>query len=173
MKSKLLLLIPALPVLVALIVLAGTLIMLIMFLAWPFQKLWALKSKNHIDTAQGCNDQEACFLADISPSVFYNYQKRYPAFRERKDALKTRPVIIARKSVNDAMKDDGWLAMKYLQQKRPEEFGGDNPVPAVTLNISFEKKVSNYLSENADAKQHILTIAKFLKEPDGPQQADA
>src|SRR3990167_4302145 len=119
--------------------------------------------------AQGCNDQEACFLADISPSVFYNYQKRYPAFRERKDALKTSPVIIARKSVNDAMKDDGWLAMKYLQQKRPEEFGGDNPVPAVTLNISFEKKVSNYLSENADAKQHILTIAKFLKEPDGPQ----
>jgi len=38
-----------------------------MFLAWPFQKLWALKSKNHIDTAQGCNDQQG--LTCVEPEI--------------------------------------------------------------------------------------------------------
>lgn len=125
--------------------------------------------------AQGCNDLEACFFADLTPTVLYDYQKKHPEFCHRKNALKTRPVLIARQSVISTMKEDGWLAFKYLERKRPEEFGDKTAVqiPTVNVSISFEKKLVAYAESNPDAKVHLLQIAKMLRESDGPEQAHA
>ena len=70
----------------------------------------------------GCTDIEACFIADIAPQTLYNYQKDRPEFLERKEALKSSPIYIARKSVVDKMAEDGDLALKYLERKAKAEF---------------------------------------------------
>jgi hypothetical protein len=72
--------------------------------------------------AFGCTDEEACFYADIGKSTLYNYQKENPEFVERKEALKERPILLARQSVVSALKDDPVLALKFLERKRKAEF---------------------------------------------------
>ena len=51
----------------------------------------------------GCSDSEACVYAEISTSTLYSYQKDTPAFLERKEVLKSKPVMLARKVILDAL----------------------------------------------------------------------
>ena len=44
----------------------------------------------------GCTDQEACFFAGISRNTMHNYQRENPEFRDRKQVLKSNPVLMAR-----------------------------------------------------------------------------
>jgi hypothetical protein len=68
--------------------------------------------------ALGCTDLEACFYADIGKSTLYNYQDANPKFLERKEALKQRPVYLARKVVVDALLDnDRGIADKLLTRR--------------------------------------------------------
>ena len=53
--------------------------------------------------SMGATDLEACFHADISGDVLYDYQKKHPEFTERKKALKEKLVLKARKNVQDAL----------------------------------------------------------------------
>jgi hypothetical protein len=72
--------------------------------------------------ALGCTDIEACFYAGISKQTLYTYQEKYPDFLDRKEALKESPVLLARKSVVEAIPGDPDLALKYLERKRKDEF---------------------------------------------------
>lgn len=72
--------------------------------------------------AWGCTDPEACLWADIAPATLYNYQEKKPEFLERKNQLKEKPVLLARKTVVDQMQKDGKLAMDYLARKKKDEF---------------------------------------------------
>ena len=72
--------------------------------------------------AMGCTDTEACFYANISTTTFYEYQKKTPDFKERKEQLKENPVMLARKSVIDGMVNDPKLAFDYLKNKKSDEF---------------------------------------------------
>lgn len=66
----------------------------------------------------GCTDLEACFAADISHQTLYTYCDRNPEFLERKEALKSRPVYLARKVVVDALQDNDILtAHKVIERK--------------------------------------------------------
>lgn len=69
-----------------------------------------------------CTDQEACILANIAPSSLYNYQSDYPEFLERKKLLRHTPILKARQTIIGAL-DTPVYALKYLERKRPEEFG--------------------------------------------------
>lgn len=71
----------------------------------------------------GGTDVEACFYAEISPSALYEYQKKNPAFLERKRALKQGPNLKARQEVVKGLDGNPELALKYLERKLPEEFG--------------------------------------------------
>ena len=71
----------------------------------------------------GCSDLEACFIAGIGKTALYDYQKANPDFTERKEEMKQKPIILARTSVINAMKNDGDLALKFLERKRKDEFG--------------------------------------------------
>ena len=75
----------------------------------------------------GCTDLEACIYADISAAALYNYQKRYPAFVERKNLLKEKVVLLARQNVVMAMRDgDDKVKLDtskwYLERKHKDEF---------------------------------------------------
>lgn len=72
--------------------------------------------------AIGATDSEACFYADVSTGAFYNYQDRNPEFLERKNALKERPVLLARQTVVKSMETDASTAKWYLEKKKATEF---------------------------------------------------
>jgi hypothetical protein len=86
--------------------------------------------------AMGGSDEEACLYAGISTSALYEYQKKDPEFLERKGMLKLTPMMKARKTVIDSLSSDVDMAWKFLQKKRPEEFG-DRAQPAPTLLPKF------------------------------------
>src|SRR3990167_2591130 len=72
--------------------------------------------------ALGCTDEEACFYADISKQTLYNYQDKHPEFVDRKQALKTRPIFLARETLLRGIKEDPDLALKMLERKKKDEF---------------------------------------------------
>ena len=66
----------------------------------------------------GCTDLEACFAADISKTTLYKYCEANPEFAERKEALKSNPVYLAKSVVVDALKDgDRQVALDTLKRK--------------------------------------------------------
>ena len=73
--------------------------------------------------AIGASDREACFYADISLQTLYTYQQHHPEFVERKEALKERPVLLARQTVVKGITSDPKLAMDFLKSKAKDEFG--------------------------------------------------
>lgn len=70
----------------------------------------------------GCTDNEACFIANISPAALYVYQDKHPEFTERKLLLKENQIYLARESVAKGIKRDPVLALKYLERKLKSEF---------------------------------------------------
>jgi hypothetical protein len=71
----------------------------------------------------GCSDRQACAFADIAPSSLYLYQLKNPAFSERKDMLKEKPIFKARLSLINGLAKDPRLALDFLKGACKEEFG--------------------------------------------------
>lgn len=86
-------------------------------------------------------DEEACFHAGVSESALYVYQLEHPEFKERKKALKTKPVLAIRQTVisgivgraavidpktrrivKEEVKPDAKLGLQYLERKKKDEF---------------------------------------------------
>lgn len=74
----------------------------------------------------GCTDREACLYADIGTSTLYNYQEEHPDFVEQKKVWKENPILIARKSVVNALAGDYEHALKYLERRKKDEFAVRN-----------------------------------------------
>lgn len=72
--------------------------------------------------ALGCTDLEACLYADISKQTLYDYQKLNPSFVDRKEQLKENPILQARTSVINGLRDNPELALKFLERKKRDEF---------------------------------------------------
>lgn len=93
--------------------------------------------------AMGCSDREACLYADIGSSTLYDYQNANPDFLERKNALKEKPVLMARAVILDKLQDkDAETAKWYLERKKKDEFStrqeitgedGQNLMPTIIL----------------------------------------
>jgi hypothetical protein len=86
----------------------------------------------------GCTDKEACFYADIHPDTLYEYQKKNPEYSEEKESFKSNPVLVARKTVVDSLKDNPQLALRYLERKKSDEFSLKQ---TIDQNIN-EKRIS-------------------------------
>ena len=69
-----------------------------------------------------CTLQEARFYADISSDTYYKLIEDKPNLLKRFEALRNRPVLIARQTVVKACKDNPEMAMKYLERKKKNEF---------------------------------------------------
>lgn len=90
--------------------------------------------------AFGASDLEACYYADISKDALYRYERAHPSFRNRKEQLKERPVLLARQSVLKQMTRDGDLALRYLERKKKDEFSTKTEVEnTTTLEIQETK----------------------------------
>lgn len=87
--------------------------------------------------------EEACFYADISRETFYTWIKQNKQFSDRMDAMRQRPVLLARQTAIQKIPDSYGNAMDYLSRKRKDEFGNARETPEtkiLILNISPEKK---------------------------------
>lgn len=66
------------------------------------------------------SDEQACFLANISPATLYNYQVAHPEYIERKKQLKEMVKFRAKKTVAENIKDVE-TAKWYLERKAKSE----------------------------------------------------
>lgn len=94
----------------------------------------------------GCTDKEACLFADIAPATLYNYQEANPAFLERKELLKDKPIFQARQAViKQFQAGDGELALKYLERKKKDEFA-----PKQTVGLEVSQELAETMSKVKD-----------------------
>lgn len=97
--------------------------------------------------ANSFSDKEACFYAGISTQTLYNFQKKYPEYVERKEALKLSPNMVAKRELVSNIKGNLDQARWWAQNKMSNEFGPKTE-PAVsltqvkieTLNLGVEVK---------------------------------
>ncbi len=71
--------------------------------------------------AIGCTDDEACFYAEISRSALFRYMEEHEEFRNRRNALKQKPILKARKTLYDDLGNPE-SAMWFLERKLKDEF---------------------------------------------------
>ena len=81
--------------------------------------------------------EEACSYADISRKVYYEYLKRNPAFSDRIEELRQRPVLKARQTVATKLSESYSNAMDYLKRKRKHEFGDSTDLTSGGEKIVF------------------------------------
>jgi hypothetical protein len=102
--------------------------------------------------AIGGSDKEACFYADISHQALYDYQNKHPEFTERKEALKERPILLARQTVVKKIGESYQNAIDYLKRKKRSEFGDNTditsggeklPTPIMPLSNAIPTDDSN------------------------------
>lgn len=107
--------------------------------------------------AFGASDGEACMYADISPDALYRYEKKNPKFRERKLALKKKPILKARQTIIKDIENVD-TAKWYLSRKRKEEFSTksvlehEKAIP-IKLDKEGEKRIKKYENENQEVEK--------------------
>ena len=101
--------------------------------------------KLEIAFSNDATDEQACFIANISPSSLYNYQKKNPEFLERKKALKSMVSYQAKANIRNAVFGDDikekletskWLLPKKEKKEYSDriEHTGEDGQP-ISVNI--------------------------------------
>ena len=82
--------------------------------------------------------EEACFYTDISKTTYYNWLDKNPKLVNRFAELRLSPVLKARRTVVNDLKNYQ-NAMDYLKRQRKKELGdtidvtsGNKPIPLLT-----------------------------------------
>ncbi len=70
----------------------------------------------------GCNVRESCLYAGISKTTYYEWTAADKQLSDEIAALREEPVLEARKTVMESLKDDPKTAMWFLERKRKDEF---------------------------------------------------
>lgn len=66
--------------------------------------------------------QEAIYFAGISKDSYYDFLKLNPEYSERFEALRNKPVLLARQTVVKKLSENYSNAMDYLSRKAKKEF---------------------------------------------------
>lgn len=90
----------------------------------------------------GASDKEACGYAGISKNSLYRYIENHSEFREETELLQEKTSLLARKTLNEELKNPanvkrGSLALDYLKAKKSDEF---SPKTIVDVGVSEEVK---------------------------------
>ena len=105
-------------------------------------------AKLEIAFSNGASDLEACFVAGISKSTFYDYCKENPSFSDRKEALKDMPKYRARVNIVEAINNgDKQQSNWYLERKAKAEFAqrteqtGADGTPIVVNLVNYKDDI--------------------------------
>lgn len=97
--------------------------------------------------AVGCSIPEACLYADITIPTFYNWKKKNEQLFNRFELLREKPIILARQTVINKMKEDGHLALKYLERKKKDEFSLRTETDITTQGNPFNSITVTYIDK--------------------------
>lgn len=98
--------------------------------------------------AYDCTNEEACILAGIFPSTFYDFIKTQPKFSDTITLLRNIPVLLARQSIVNAVIEDPEKALKYLERKKKVEF-------SPKIELSHEGDIKNTQDISPEAKEAV------------------
>tara|TARA_R110002126_G_scaffold82511_1_gene202302 strand:+ start:3330 stop:3677 length:348 start_codon:yes stop_codon:yes gene_type:complete len=101
--------------------------------------------------AMGCSDLEACMYADISQATLYRYQEDNVKFRERKEVLKSNPIMMARSVLIDALRDgDVNTAHKMIDRKEGSKVSMDHSTSDGSMRPSVIQLMPVKPDDNSD-----------------------
>ena len=84
------------------------------------------------------SDSEACLFAGISTTSLYKYCVENPEFAERKELLKKKTGMKAKKNISEAINDgDEDLSRWWLERKCKDEFSTKQDVDVTTKGESI------------------------------------
>jgi len=93
--------------------------------------------------AIGCDVSEACLYAKISRQTYYNYVKDKPKLIDTFEHLRDKPALQARMTLMKALATSPDQSFKYLQAKKPGEFGEKKTIDVnVKGNIRSEHQTT-------------------------------
>lgn len=106
------------------------------------------------------NDEQACAYAGISPKTLYNYQEKNPEYVQRKQQLKMRPDMKAKRTIVDALGNIG-DAWKWAERTDPtlkqvtkiEHSGYIESAVDLIAEMSDEEKDAYIILRNARQKR--------------------
>jgi hypothetical protein len=125
-------------------------------------------SKLEYAFALGCTDEEACAFAGISEGALHRFQNKFPNYRKRKEALK---YLLARESVLGSFMFKPELALRWLENKLPEEF---NSKVYHQIEGSIQVSFSEELKKRAQAYANpVITEQETDASPDVRRVEDA
>lgn len=91
--------------------------------------------------------EEACSYAEIAKQTYYTFIKNNPKILDEFQAQREKPILIARQSVVNKMKEDGHLALKYLERKRKDEFSLRTETDITTQGNPFNSITVTYIDK--------------------------
>ncbi len=109
-------------------------------------------------TALDASIEEVCFYADISKDTYYTIIKKDKEFSDRLEALRNRPILLARQTVMKKLGESYSNAMDYLSRKKKAEFSqrseitgseGKDLIPAEVKEKS-KLAITTYLNEKTN-----------------------
>ena len=107
--------------------------------------------------ALGISDAIASKFAKISPAALSDFLKKNSAISERKEELKSSPLLKAHKSVIDSFADNPDIAFRYLERKLRKEFGPSQ-------KIEHSGHISNADLSEAQIDERFNKIVQRMKE---------
>ena len=116
----------------------------------------------------GANDKEACFVAEISKSTFYDYCQANPEFVERIDALRDMTKMLAKRNIARAVKKENeddkagvQTSQWYAERKVKDEFSirqevtgkdGKDLIPVdPELKAKSDNAIRNFMTQNGSS----------------------
>lgn len=122
----------------------------------PFKLNQDIVNKLEQSASLDCSISEMCFYADISRETYYNWSKTNKKLIDRLESLRNKPILAARQSVVNGLKDNPEFALKYLERKLPDEFAlktkfehtGKDGESILLSIVNFKKSISEYEKEN-------------------------
>ena len=95
--------------------------------------------------AMDCPVTEACLHDNISQPTYYAWIKENPKLEERFKELREKPYLIARTTINKAIKENPQYAFEYMRRKKRKEFGDnvDLTTDGLSINVINFKNADN------------------------------
>jgi predicted DNA-binding protein YlxM (UPF0122 family) len=92
--------------------------------------------------------EEMAYYCDVSRQTIYNWFSADPAFFDKVQRLRERPILLARQTINKKMGESYNNAIDYLKRKKRLEFG-DN-IDVTTLGKELPKPIYGGISKEKE-----------------------
>jgi len=112
-----------------------------------------------------CTVSEMCFAAGISRDTFYKWIKKDKELSDKLEAFRNKPILKARREVIKGLAGNPAFSLKYLERKKPGEFGSKYTlnIKAVRMVVDQIVAIINKHIKDSTVKENIAADLKKIK----------